>query len=68
MSKELAIYSIGKKGKEDEIGESPIAWDNDIRTSVGEGNGPNVMTGYEYGARNCIVDSFLKSICFSKEK
>lgn len=23
----------------------PIAWDRDIKTAWGEGNGPNVMTG-----------------------
>jgi len=35
---------------------------------VGEAKGPNVMTGYEDGATNCIVDSFLRSICLQTKQ
>jgi len=40
-----------------------MAFDRDIKTSVDEGKGPNVMTGYEDEATNCTVDSLLRSIC-----
>lgn len=46
----------------------PIAFDRDIKTSVGDAKGPNVMTGYEDGEMRRIVDSFLKSICSSTAK
>lgn len=41
----------------------PMAWDKDFRTSVGEAKRPNVTTGYDDGAMNWIIDSFLRSIC-----
>lgn len=41
----------------------PTAWERETRTAVGEVKGPNVITGYEDGAMNFIVDSFLRSIC-----
>ena len=46
----------------------PTAWDKDIKTSVGEANGPNVMTGYDDGATNFIIDSFCKLISIKKNK
>lgn len=40
----------------------PTAWDKETKTWVGEGNGPNVITGKDNGATNFMVDSFRKSI------
>ena len=49
------------------IRKLPIACDKDIKTAVGEVNGPNVMTGYEDEATNFIVDSFRKSTCLENK-
>jgi len=50
------------------IRKLPIAFDRELNTSVGEAKGPNVTTGYEDGETNCIVDSFLRSICLQTNK
>lgn len=41
----------------------PTALEKAFKTAVGDENGPNVMTGYDEGATNCIIESFLRSIC-----
>ena len=44
-----------------------IAFDRDITTTVGEANGPNVTIGDDDVATNCIIDSFLRSIYYSRK-
>ena len=35
-----------------------------MTTAMGDAKGPNVTIGDDYGARNCIVDSFLRLIYY----
>lgn len=41
----------------------PVAREKEARTSVGEANGPNVITGNTAADINFTFDSFRKSIC-----